>query len=188
MFPLRHKFRRRELDAGHRFETPGAAPATNYNYLTAVDDINAPDMYIPLMAFITYVLLVGFITGIGGLNFSPEILVATGSSCMVLTLLEMLFLRLGFYVFTPPRPVYSLDLLCFISYKFFHTSVIMLTRLVLMRWLYVCVWLALAASHGFFLLQTLKLHWQGSNDQKQMVFLYLVAGVQVPIFFYLQHV
>jgi len=37
-------------------------PASSYNYLTAVDDINAPDLYIPLMAAITYTLLVGFFT------------------------------------------------------------------------------------------------------------------------------
>mmetsp|Transcript_22525 Transcript_22525/g.35759 ORF Transcript_22525/g.35759 Transcript_22525/m.35759 type:complete len:344 (-) Transcript_22525:1444-2475(-) len=188
MFPLRHKYRRREVDAGHRFETPGMAPTTNYNYLTAVDDINAPDMYIPLMAFITYILLVGFITGIGGVNFSPEVLIATGSSSMVLTLTEMLLLRLGFSVLSVPRPVYSLDLLCFISYKFFHVSVILLTRIALLRWMYVCFWVMFAAFHGYFLLHTLKLYWQGSGSQQHMLFLYFVAGVQFPIFFYLQHV
>ena len=51
------QFRRREID-GQRFDTPPGPGA--YNFLPATDDINAPDMYIPLMAFITYVLIVGF--------------------------------------------------------------------------------------------------------------------------------
>lgn len=56
------QYRRREVDAGHRFEDLSAESASTYNYLTAVDDINAPDMYIPLMAAITYTLLVGLFT------------------------------------------------------------------------------------------------------------------------------
>jgi YIF1 len=35
-------------------------------YLPPRDDINAPDLYIPLMAFITYVLIVGFSMGTAG--------------------------------------------------------------------------------------------------------------------------
>jgi hypothetical protein len=135
--------------------------------------------------FITHNIL---LPSAGGVNFSPEVLIATGSSSMVLTLTEMLLLRLGFSVLSVPRPVYSLDLLCFISYKFFHVSVILLTRIALLRWMYVCFWVMFAAFHGYFLLHTLKLYWQGSGSQQHMLFLYFVAGVQFPIFFYLQHV
>jgi hypothetical protein len=37
------------------------------------DDVNAPDLYVPLMAFVTYILAVAFIMGANG-QFSPELL------------------------------------------------------------------------------------------------------------------
>lgn len=33
-------------------------------------DVNAPDLYIPLMAFITYVLISGFVLGVQGRSAS----------------------------------------------------------------------------------------------------------------------
>ena len=40
---------------------------TNGNEPTpAREDVNAPDLYIPLMAFITYVLMSGFVLGTQG--------------------------------------------------------------------------------------------------------------------------
>lgn len=187
MFPLRHKFRRREVE-GHRFEQPPAVAQSAYNYLAAVDDINAPDMYIPLMAFVTYVLLVGFYTGIDSqASFSPEVLIATSSSCMVLTIVEMLALRTGFYVLAAPKSLYSLDLLCYVSYKFFSASLILILRGFMQKWVYLAIWLTLSLFHGFFLLQTLRLYWQGSSSQTATYFLYVVAAFQIPIYFWLQH-
>lgn len=62
-------------------------------------DDNAPDLYIPLMAFVTYVLAAGempacvlndagFWLGVVG-QFTPEILGRTLSSCMVVWTLEV---------------------------------------------------------------------------------------------------
>ena len=32
--------------------------------MTAINDINAPDLYVPLMAFLTYILVAGFVFGV----------------------------------------------------------------------------------------------------------------------------
>lgn len=37
---------------------------SNDKPLTPREDINAPDLYIPLMAFITYILVAGFVFGV----------------------------------------------------------------------------------------------------------------------------
>ena len=42
-------------------------------------DVNAPDLYVPLMAFLTYILLVGFVAGASG-RFTPEMLGSTPAS------------------------------------------------------------------------------------------------------------
>jgi len=188
IFPFRHKYRRRELDATHRFEDLAEVPASSYNYLTAVDDINAPDLYIPLMAAITYTLLVGFFTGLRGGNFSPEVLIATGTSCALATAAELFLLRLTLYVLAVPKPVFALDLLCYISYKFYTASVVLLVRHVVPRLVYHPAWIAFALLHGYFLVQTLKLHWQGSTASMPASFLSLLAACQVPIYFWLQHI
>lgn len=49
-------------------------PHDGGSYKVPSQDLNAPDLYIPLMAFITYILVMGFIMGITD-TFTPEVLV-----------------------------------------------------------------------------------------------------------------
>ena len=51
-------------------------------------DTNAPDLYIPSMAYLTYVLLVGYVLGLRN-AFSPDALAATASSALVWLVLEL---------------------------------------------------------------------------------------------------
>ena len=51
-------------------------------------DVNAPDLYIPAMAYATYVLLVGYILGLRN-AFSPDSLATTASSALVWLILEI---------------------------------------------------------------------------------------------------
>jgi protein transport protein YIF1 len=97
-------------------------------------DENAPDLYIPLMAFITYVLLTGYVKGTNN-SFTPEVLVQvraaarTGmptdrhspadaggglqvtSTCLVTQVLEIVAVRLCLYLLQAPANL--LDLLAF---------------------------------------------------------------------------
>ncbi len=73
MMPLSHKvfcdandvyllqsWKRERSDGG--MEGDGSVPV----YKPARDDINAPDLYIPVMAFVTYILLMGYSMGRAG--------------------------------------------------------------------------------------------------------------------------
>ena len=51
-------------------------------------DTNAPDLYIPAMGYLTYVLLVGYVLGLRN-AFSPDALAATASSALVWLVLEL---------------------------------------------------------------------------------------------------
>ncbi|MBA0797338.1 hypothetical protein Gohar_008050, partial [Gossypium harknessii] len=55
LFPFLHK--------GHWMRETETSTLT---YKPSIDDVNAPDLYIPLMAFGTYVVLAGFFLGISG--------------------------------------------------------------------------------------------------------------------------
>ena len=52
-------------------------------------ELNAADLYIPSMAFVTYILVVGYVLGLQD-RFSPEILATTASSALTALLLEIL--------------------------------------------------------------------------------------------------
>jgi hypothetical protein len=52
-------------------------------------ELNAADLYIPSMAFVTYILVVGYMLGLQN-RFSPEILATTASSALTALLLEIL--------------------------------------------------------------------------------------------------
>ena len=58
-------------------------------------DTNAPDLYIPAMGYLTYVLLVGYVLGLRN-AFSPDALAATAASALVWLVLEL--------VWNPMRP------------------------------------------------------------------------------------
>eukprot|EP00904_Undaria_pinnatifida_P006697 jgi/Undpi1/3157/HiC_scaffold_15.g06531.m1 len=87
-----------------------------------VADVNAPDLYVPLMSFITFVLVTGYGKGSaaaqseGNSSFSPEVLTEVMSSCLVTHLLEVLLIRLGLYLLNSPAVV--LDLVAYTGYKY----------------------------------------------------------------------
>lgn len=51
-------------------------------------DVNAPDLYLPLMAYTTYILVAGFVCGSYG-RFTPDILAQTASTGLVIVALEV---------------------------------------------------------------------------------------------------
>jgi len=72
-------------------------------YMTGKDgDIFAPDLYIPLMGFVTYVLLYAFIVGITS-TFSPEVLATTSSQLFIILFLEVVLFKSGCFFLIPPN-------------------------------------------------------------------------------------
>ena len=52
------------------------------------EDVNAPDLYLPLTSYVTYILVAGFYSGADG-RFTPEVLGMTASSGLVIVCLEV---------------------------------------------------------------------------------------------------
>ncbi|XP_028339391.1 protein YIF1A isoform X1 [Physeter macrocephalus] len=80
-------------------------------------DLNAPDLYIPTMAFITYVLLAGMALGIQK-RFSPEVLGLCASTALVWVVMEVLALLLGVYLATVRSDLSTFHLLAYSGYKY----------------------------------------------------------------------
>ncbi|XP_031463027.1 protein YIF1B-like [Phasianus colchicus] len=80
-------------------------------------DVNAPDLYIPAMAFITYLLVAGLALGTQN-RFSPDSLGLQASSALAWLLLEVLAVLLSLYLFSLPTDLTTPDLLAFAGYKY----------------------------------------------------------------------
>lgn len=61
-----------------------------------IADENAPDLYVPFMSLITYVLLCAVVYGNAG-KFNPEVIPDVTTKCFVTQVLEVLLVRMGFY-------------------------------------------------------------------------------------------
>lgn len=78
---------------------------------------NAPDLYIPTMAFITYILLAGVALGIQK-RFSPEVLGMCASTALVWIIIEVLALVLALYLISVHTDLTTFDLIAYSGYKY----------------------------------------------------------------------
>ncbi|KAF8477283.1 putative membrane protein [Kalaharituber pfeilii] len=150
LFPWRHKPWSRM--GGQR---TGANGQVETYFLPPRDDINSPDMYIPVMAFVTYILLSTLLAGLAG-NFKPDLLGRTATTAFVIVIFEILGLKLGCYLLNISNESQLLDLVAYSGYKFVgiivNMTVSRLNSSVIM-WI---VFLYTFASLAFFLLRSLK--------------------------------
>ncbi|KAK3640778.1 Protein transport protein yif1 [Elasticomyces elasticus] len=113
LFPWRHRPWSRQ-QTGH---APPGSTTTSTSFLPPREDVNSPDMYIPLMAFVTYVLLTTLIAGLNG-KFEPQLLGMTFSNASVVIVLELLVLWLGRYFLNISSESQIYDLVAYSGYKF----------------------------------------------------------------------
>ncbi|KAF9425631.1 hypothetical protein BGZ94_007363 [Podila epigama] len=125
-------------------------------YLSPRDDVNAPDLYIPVMAFVTYILLVGIAEGTKE-KFSPELLGLTASSSFAVIVLEFVMVKLFVYLLNIDSEAPLLDLLAYSGYKFVGIIVSTIVQLAKApRWIFWAVFFYSGAATGFFLLRSLR--------------------------------
>jgi hypothetical protein len=93
------------------------SPNGQEGFLPPREDINSPDMYIPLMAFVTYILLYTLITGLRG-SFRPDLLGSISGTALVVVLSEIALLKFAMYVLAISSDSQLLDLVAYLGYKF----------------------------------------------------------------------
>ena len=119
-------------------------------------DLNAPDLYIPTMAYATYVLLVGYILGLRN-AFSPDLLGITASSTLVWLILEFGLIHLTLFLMGINTSLTKWDILSFSSYKYVGIIVVLLTGLLLQSYGYYISLIYVSLALIWFLTRTLKL-------------------------------
>ncbi|AAS54030.1 AFR658Wp [Eremothecium gossypii ATCC 10895] len=94
-------------------------PDTNNSFQPPRSDINSPDMYVPLMGLVTYILAWNLEQGLHG-SFDPENLYFKLSSTLAYLVLDLAILKLGLYLLVPinSKTTSLVELACYVGYKF----------------------------------------------------------------------
>ncbi|KAK9150849.1 hypothetical protein Syun_009158 [Stephania yunnanensis] len=156
------------------------------SYKPPVYDINAPDLYIPLMAFGSYVVLAGFSLGLLG-KFSPEALSLQFTKGLLGWFLQVVLLKVLLYSLgSGEAPL--LDIVAYAGYAFTGMCVAVLGRIVwsysyyfLMPWTCLCM--------GVFLVKTMKrvlfAEVRSYDSSRHHYLLLFMALAQFPLFIWL---
>ncbi|KDQ55432.1 hypothetical protein JAAARDRAFT_71293 [Jaapia argillacea MUCL 33604] len=108
IFPWRHRPWTRKIRRSEQGQSEWQPPR---------EDINSPDLYIPVMAMVTYVLFSALHAGLQG-RFRPELLGVSASTAVFVVLLDFLFVKLGCYFLNIQGPSQVVDLVSYGGYKF----------------------------------------------------------------------
>jgi hypothetical protein len=153
-------------------------------------DINAPDLYIPMMAFATYVVLCGIAMGLSD-RFTSEVIGAKFTKALIGWAAEVLLLRGSLFALgSGDAPI--LDVVAYSGYAFVGICVTIMGRIIsrhfIIHWI-LSIWTGLWMA--VFLVRTLKriLFAEARNydrDSSKHHYLLLFTGVaQIPLFFWL---
>ena len=109
------------------------------------------------MAYMTYILIVGYILGLRD-AFSPDLLAATASSTLVWLVLELVVIYLTLTVMSINTTLTKWDIVSFSTYKYVAMIVVLLAGLLLQsKVAYYAALAYVSSALAFFLLRTLKL-------------------------------
>lgn len=159
------------------------------SYLPPRDDVNAPDLYIPVMAFATYVLLVGFMHGIRQ-QFNAELLARHFSKGAGVLVLEAVMIKLGLYLINA-RATPWLDVIAYRGYKFVGVAATMAVSILAPRLYWVSLFYA-SSMMGLFLMRShrrIVMPREAVNNPAEVArrnaFLLFLCALQYPIYWIL---
>ncbi|KAK4531968.1 hypothetical protein CCYA_CCYA10G2825 [Cyanidiococcus yangmingshanensis] len=208
-FPFRHRSwsrKRKLLDPfANPIDADSVSQAAGQRLLPPSEDLNAPDLYIPVMSFVTYVLLIGLLRGTEG-KFTPQVMGEWASMGLITVVLEVLLIRVSLFLAQSPRVVW-VDLVAYSGYKFvglaFSTTCALLASFLPSGRIYVslAVLLYVSLMMGLFLLRSFRrlirsdtqsgdvsmpssfdTHvWDAQHARRNYVLLF-IALLQIPIY------
>ncbi|KAJ2233458.1 Protein transport protein yif1 [Coemansia sp. RSA 485] len=96
-------------------------------YKAPREDTNSPDLYIPTMGLVSYIIAVGLVIGRMGV-FHPEDLGYTASSALGIVVFEVLLVKMFCYLLNVGSELQFLDIVAFSGYKFVPTIIVVLLK------------------------------------------------------------
>lgn len=127
-------------------------------------EINAPDLYIPTMAYITYILIASLLLGTQQ-RFSPEKISVLASSALAWWVVELVIYNFILYVSSIQTQLKTFDLMAYSGYKFVGTICSLLISLLASKTGYYISLIYSSLALAFFLVRNLKLQVLGESPQ-----------------------
>ncbi|KAH3663649.1 hypothetical protein OGAPHI_005050 [Ogataea philodendri] len=126
-------------------------------YATPIEDVNAPDLYIPLMSFVSYVLLWAVFSGLNG-TFHPQLLGYATTRTLAFYVVDIALIKISFYVLGVNQKNRKLwDLVSYSGYKFISILCLMMIKNFFSSSFAIYTgFLATICSLGFFLMRSLR--------------------------------
>lgn len=119
LFPFRHRNWSRMTTS----ETAGSS-GSGVSYAPPLEDVNAPDLYIPLISFVTYILLWALFLGLRG-DFHPEVFGYLASQTLACLFLDILIFKVGLYLLNCSTQSTFWDIVSFSGYKYVVITVLL---------------------------------------------------------------
>jgi len=146
-------------------------------------DVNANDLYIPLMAIITYILVAGWILGTQD-RFTPEQLGLISSSLLAWLLAENLIVMLTKYVISISQALCIWDVLSYTGYKYVGMIVTLFAYVFGGQFVYYCALGYTSLAAVFFLIRSVKSYVLDSSSydegRKRKYYLILFIALTQP--------
>lgn len=98
---------------------------SNFVFAPPIQDINAPDLYIPFMSYITYVLLWAVFQGLKG-DFHPQLFGYLASQAFACVVSDIFIFKLGLYLLSCKSPFW--DVVSFSGYKYVPITVLLILK------------------------------------------------------------
>lgn len=180
LFPFLHR--------GHwtRITEPMAG---RLSYKPPIYDINAPDLYIPVMTFFSYIVLGALVLGLNG-KFQPEVVNWLFAKALVGWFLQVMLLKLSLFSLISGEAPF-LDVVAYAGYAFTGISLAVLGKLIWAPAYYILLpWTCLCM--GVFLVKTMKrvlyAEVRSYDSSKHHILLLLIALAQFPFFIWLGNI
>lgn len=191
LFPFLSRTWGRQRGLDHSFD--GVAADNSSVYLPPREDVNAPDLYIPVMSFLTYVLVVAIVFGMRN-AFQADVLAKYFSKGLGVLTMEVLIIKLGLYLINA-RPTPWLDVIAYRGYKFIGVVLTIVLGLAYRRLYYPALFYS-ATAMGIFLMRSHRRIIlprdmdvrEGQDLARRNAFLLFVWLLQYPIYWILARV
>jgi hypothetical protein len=119
----------------------------------------SPDLYIPLMSFMTFILMVCLSMGYRN-EFRPELISNYTINCMFFAILEMLLYKLILLI-VRVKTLSLLDIIAFLNYKFVGLCLVLLAKFLIGGWITTGITVYFSISFVYYMYAELRSHAEG---------------------------
>lgn len=119
-------------------------------------DVNAPDLYIPIMSYVTYLLIVGICLGMQK-KFTPELLGIQASSALGWFVIEVVLIFIMMQILSIKSALKTFDIMSFCGYKYFGMIFCLVGSLTFASTGYTIVLCYMCLAITYFMVRNLKL-------------------------------